>query len=363
MRTVSTLMNTFLAGDVRTIATCVQVTRTDGTVWGFTDHDSDLVIGSVTYKSNSGYTASAIESSNDLSTSNLELDGIFLTSGAVNQSDIEGGKWSNAAVVISLVNYADLSMGSIILTSGLLGQWTVLNGGWKVELRGLAQVMQQTVAKQFTPTCRATFGDSKCTINTTPLTFAGSVASGLANNLSWNDPALTQTAFTANFTDTNGHTIPTASPYQIQIAPPSGSFVANTSVVDGGGRVYNQVTTPSADKQFSVTSGGLYTFASADSAQEVFINYTYAVGYFAFGKLVWLTGANAGLTSLVRTFSPGVVTLALPPPNAIAVGDTYSITAGCDKQYGTCGGRYGNILNFRGEPFIPGPDVILAPQG
>lgn len=358
-------MAAWLLTDVKTLATCVQITRTDGTVFGFTDHDTNLTVGGVVYASSAGYTASAIEASADMSTSNLEIDGLLLASGgAIVRADVEAGVWSNAAVLIFSVNYADLTMGQLNLTSGNLGQFTLQNGNWKVELRGLAQTMQQTITPQYSATCRAQFGDGKCLIagGLSPLTFSGSVSSIVTAGLVWNDPTLTQAGPVMSFTDTVGHQIPTASPYQVQIVPPSGAFEANVSATDNQGNVYSQVSgSPSAGHQYSVSADGLYTFDSNDAQTVVFIDFTYTIGYFAYGNLTWTSGANEGLVSQVKTFAPGVVTLGLPPPNPIAVGDTYSIVAGCDKTFGRCQ-AYGNIIHFRGEPFIPGPDVLLAPQ-
>ena len=45
---------------------------------------------------------------------------------------------------------------------------------------------------------------------------------------------------------------------------------------------------------------------------------------------------------------------------AIAPGDTFTITAGCDKQFATCGAKFANAVNFRGFPHMPGNDYILA---
>jgi uncharacterized phage protein (TIGR02218 family) len=64
----------------------------------------------------------------------------------------------------------------------------------------------------------------------------------------------------------------------------------------------------------------------------------------------------------VKQFAPGIVTLALPMEFPIVAGDTYTITAGCDKQFGTCKARYNNVVNFRGEPYIPGIDTVIKPQ-
>ena len=43
----------------------------------------------------------------------------------------------------------------------------------------------------------------------------------------------------------------------------------------------------------------------------------------------------------------------------IAPDDTFVVTAGCDKRFDTCRERFGNVLNFRGFPHIPGNDFIL----
>ncbi len=36
---------------------------------------------------------------------------------------------------------------------------------------------------------------------------------------------------------------------------------------------------------------------------------------------------------------------------------------GCDKRYGSCSGRFDNILNFRGFPTIPGGDFLTLTPG
>jgi uncharacterized phage protein (TIGR02218 family) len=54
-----------------------------------------------------------------------------------------------------------------------------------------------------------------------------------------------------------------------------------------------------------------------------------------------------------------VVTLFLPTSFPIAVGDTFSISAGCDKSKDTCQAKFANIANFRGFPFVPGLDAAV----
>ena len=44
----------------------------------------------------------------------------------------------------------------------------------------------------------------------------------------------------------------------------------------------------------------------------------------------------------------------------IAVGDQVRLSAGCDKRMETCRLKFGNILNFRGFPDLPGDDWLIA---
>lgn len=59
----------------------------------------------------------------------------------------------------------------------------------------------------------------------------------------------------------------------------------------------------------------------------------------------------------------GVITMQLPMPYAVAVGHTYSMVPGCDKLLATCIAKFSNVINFRGEPHLPGNDAILRGPG
>lgn len=83
-----------------------------------------------------------------------------------------------------------------------------------------------------------------------------------------------------------------------------------------------------------------------------------AEGYFDKGVLRWLTGSNAGVSRTVRGFKAGgAFSFALPLPRDIAVGDTFEVLPGCDGTQQTCTTRFNNLARFRGQPFIPAPEV------
>ncbi len=88
----------------------------------------------------------------------------------------------------------------------------------------------------------------------------------------------------------------------------------------------------------------------------------YERDWFTGGRLVWTSGANAGSSGHVKahpvTGSEAVVELWLSPPMDVASGDGFDITAGCDKTAATCAVKFGNLLNYRGFPHMPGDDAV-----
>lgn len=82
-----------------------------------------------------------------------------------------------------------------------------------------------------------------------------------------------------------------------------------------------------------------------------------------FGRLRWIGGANSGLESEVAASDGLQLTLREAPPFAILEGDLVEIREGCDKSFATCAGRFANSENFRGEPHLPGMDLLTRYPG
>lgn len=76
------------------------------------------------------------------------------------------------------------------------------------------------------------------------------------------------------------------------------------------------------------------------------------------GLLTFTSGANSGRSAEVKSYVAGAVTAYVAFPEAIAPGDNYTLSRGCDKQLSTCL-AYNNVPNFRGFPHIPGIDRML----
>jgi uncharacterized phage protein (TIGR02218 family) len=86
----------------------------------------------------------------------------------------------------------------------------------------------------------------------------------------------------------------------------------------------------------------------------------FAAGNFTGGVLRFTSGANAGRAMEVKRHDAGRIELWLAMSDMVAAGDAFSVTPGCDKQFATCRTRFGNAVNFRGFPFMPGNDAVLA---
>ena len=84
---------------------------------------------------------------------------------------------------------------------------------------------------------------------------------------------------------------------------------------------------------------------------------------FGGGRLRWLGGANSGLENPVVVSDGALLTLREAPPHAPVPGDLVELVEGCDKLLATCAGRFDNVLNFRGEPHLPGVDLLTRYPG
>lgn len=81
------------------------------------------------------------------------------------------------------------------------------------------------------------------------------------------------------------------------------------------------------------------------------------------GRLRWIDGPCAGLTSPILSSDGDRLVLREAPPGPASVGLLVEITEGCDKSLAVCAGRFANAVNFRGEPWLPGNDLLTRYPG
>ena len=112
-----------------------------------------------------------------------------------------------------------------------------------------------------------------------------------------------------------------------------------------------------------------YDTVSAVTDRRVFdvTNANLADDVFNWGVVEWLTGDNAGRRIEIKDWdqSSQEVTTALSSFYDIQVGDTLTMTVGCDKSRSPTTGckAFDNVINFGGYPEIPGTDEYFRVGG
>ena len=291
MKSISAALVAHYAAAVQTTAVLWRITLTNGTLKYYTDHDRDIIHEGATYSSIGGYDATDTQSTASMAVDNLELGGFFTIQ--VSRDDLLSGIWGHAKIEIRRVNYADLSMGHEWLKVGRLGETTLGELGFKAEIRGLMQALQRNIGDITSPTCRYDLGDTYC--------------------------AKVLTDYTA-----------------------TGAAVTSAS-----------------DTRTLITNLGSFTVRLTPTTTG-----TAPDNYFQGGIFVWLTGLNAGIKREIESYTSATQTLvlALGAYYAISPGDTFTVISGCNKLHktgvatygGDCGVKFGNVINFGGEPELPG---------
>jgi uncharacterized phage protein (TIGR02218 family) len=154
-----------------TLAWCWRIVRSDGVTFGFTDHDLPLVFDGTTFEPESGFAASELRSSSDLSVDAQDADGV-LRSDRITETDILDGRWDNAEVEVWRANWSDTSQRAL-LRCGAIGQIRRGRLAFVAEVRSLAHVLSQTVGRTFQARCDAQLGDARCGVDMEDASYRG----------------------------------------------------------------------------------------------------------------------------------------------------------------------------------------------
>jgi uncharacterized phage protein (TIGR02218 family) len=281
LRNVPAGLAAHLATGATTLCTCWRISRLDGVVLGFTDHDENLTFDGTLFRAGTGFEGTEIESRFGLAATGSELHGA-LSDDSISENDLISGKYDAARVELFLVDWSNVE-NRLLQRCGDIGEVRREGAAFAVEIRGLAHQLDQESGRIFAGSCDADLGDTRCKID------------------------LDDDAF----------------------------------------RAEGAIT--------SITGAALFVASGLDEFED---------DWFTRGKLVWSAGANEGLAVEIKAHrnEGGVISLSLwqTPPNPLAIGDTFSVTAGCDKRFETCCAKFENALNFRGFPHLPGNDFIVS---
>lgn len=167
----------------RAVCFAVKVVDKDGVRYGFTTLDANFTFddgsGPLMYRASEELRPQNISSYSDMDVDSTDLVGWF---GAEMERAALAGKLSTAEVTVYRVAYLSLWYGAEVVAYGTIGDIDYSagkDGKRKIEYRGLAQALKNVVIDQWSLTCRADFGDSRCR---KPLVWEAGVVSEVYDN-------------------------------------------------------------------------------------------------------------------------------------------------------------------------------------
>lgn len=163
MRTIAAGLAGHLEGSATTLCFCWRLTRRDGTVQGFTDHDRDLAFADTLYRAASGFAASEVDEGDGLVATASNVAGGF-SSEAISEADLSAGRYDGARVEVFLVNW-QAPGDNLLLRVQEIGEVTRQAGQFSAELRSLAHRLSQEQGRIYNRRCDAVLGDNRCKVD------------------------------------------------------------------------------------------------------------------------------------------------------------------------------------------------------
>lgn len=384
MKTASTAIQNHLQGDCTTLARLYKITRKDGTVLTFTDHDQDISTvnyqcyfddGGYVYEAAVGFSPTATDSKSDLSLDNQQATA-FIDSVTIKENELRYGIWDAAEVKIYIVNWADLTQGPIKQRKGQIGNISMQNGVLTADVLGLTNLLQILIGRTFGAPCDAELGDSRCqatvpvesgSVNTSP-SIGVNAPHAITPNSGLTGAAGHYTAASAGtFTVKNasGHTTTQPNTGAGNVPASGCTMIITAAVIVGNQTTYTfQLIAgppPAAHDVVTIsgmlTSGNNGTFTISLVVGNGFD--VWVAGYYDDGIVTFTSGPNSGLSFQIGTWDGITLTLKNPLFAPCTNGDTFNISPGCAHNVNDCFNKFNNLDNHRGFPTMPGQDSIL----
>lgn len=172
-----------LEGEATTLCQCWRLTRRDGAVSGFTDHDRMLTVDGTAFSPRSGFSASEARETLGLAADTVDVEGA-LSSDDLDPDDIAAGRYDGASVETLLVNWRDVARFAVIRRA-VIGRITVEDGRFVAELESPKLHLDRPAGRWFRRGCDAELGDQRCRVDmdADALNGAGTVVSVVAGNV------------------------------------------------------------------------------------------------------------------------------------------------------------------------------------
>ena len=165
MKTLDPAFAAHIASGATTLANCWRLTRSDGLVLGFTDHDCPLTFDGTAFAPAGGLDGPSAARKLGGQVDTSDVVGI-LTSAAITEDDILLGRYDGAKVETFRVNWRDTSVRDLVSRT-TIGEITRQDGQFKAELRSGQQALNAVKGRIYQSLCDAALGDARCTIDLT----------------------------------------------------------------------------------------------------------------------------------------------------------------------------------------------------
>jgi uncharacterized phage protein (TIGR02218 family) len=163
MKQLAPGLQAHLYSGATTLCWCWRLTRRDGVVIGFTDHDCDVTFDGTTFEAQAGFTASEIHDSVGLSVDNLEVESA-LVSDRLDEAGLAGAKFDDAKIEIFRVNWQTTNQ-RVLMRVGSLGEVRRSASAFTAEVRGLAHYMGQPSGRLYQHNCDVQVGSARCGVD------------------------------------------------------------------------------------------------------------------------------------------------------------------------------------------------------
>lgn len=163
MRSLDPAFAAHIASGATTLATCWRLTRSDGVVLGFTDHDRTLSFDGTDFVPATGLDGGEEAQKLGAHVSTGEVVGI-LSSEAITEDDIQLGRYDGAMVDTFRVNWRDVSVRDLVRRA-TIGEIRRADGRFTAELRSAQQALNVPRGRLYQSVCDAALGDGRCGID------------------------------------------------------------------------------------------------------------------------------------------------------------------------------------------------------
>lgn len=359
---------TRLAEEVQSLAYLLKLTRADGVVETFTDHDEDISFndggGPLIYSPEDGMSGSGVANVFESGVDELEVTG-FIQSGGIEYNDIISGRYDAAEIRLFLVNWDDIADGGWKMRRGNIGNIDFDEGSVRFQLLGMLQKMHSaTIVELISSSCRVKkFGDQgdlwpRCKIQLNAGVWVA--LEDLSGGSIREDGDAGREAGTEEV-----------------VRRPLAAFNDRWFVMTGAG------TTGASEPSWNTTIGGTTSDGSVtwttirarrilgatvssitNHMQLVLTGYSGDAPdeFLQSGWIIFTGGNNLNIRKPISSWdlSTLTITLALPINLLVVATDALTLVSGCDRRITTCVNTYDNVNNGRFDPYLRGKDAFFT---